>query len=112
MHIDSLFCWVAHHAGFREEILEDPLRIYHIEHSIGSGWTPEGEQQLMERTRSSGVRWLDFEDAIECARFMNRYETSMIFSRENWGFADVELRETLPLVPCEDQLTPIKAHHA
>ena len=50
---------------------------------------------------------------MQCARFMNRYDTPMIFNRENWGFADVDLPEALPLATCEDELTPTKAaHHA
>jgi hypothetical protein len=27
-HLDSLFCYAAHHAGAREQVLEDPLRVY------------------------------------------------------------------------------------
>ena len=55
MNIDSLFCWTAHHGGAREEMLEDPMRIYHIEHGTGSGWTPEGEQKLFERITAKGT---------------------------------------------------------
>src|SRR5439155_9624431 len=60
-HIDGLLCQVAHFAGARERVLGDPMRIYHIEHSVGSGWTPEGHEALLARLRSDGVPRLDFE---------------------------------------------------
>ncbi len=43
MHINSVFCYTAYHAGLNEEILRDPLRIYHIEHRTAAGWSPEGQ---------------------------------------------------------------------
>src|SRR5581483_7026871 len=46
MHIDSLFCYAAYHAGIREVILRDPMRIFHIEHGSAQGATPEGEEEL------------------------------------------------------------------
>ena len=98
--IDSLF-------------LPSPARIYHIEHAIGSGWTPEGQQRLIERTQSTGVRWLAFEDVLHCARFMNCYDAPMIFNHEDWGFAGEELREN-PISPeSTERLTephPVFAH--
>jgi hypothetical protein len=95
MNIDSLFCWTAHHGGAPEEILQDPMRVYHIDHS--SGWTPEDKDKLYQRTTSKGVPWLSFSDCIGWARDMNRFHTPMIFNHEDWGMAAEELKETLPL---------------
>ncbi len=94
MNIDSLFCWAAHHGGAREEILEAPMRIYHIDH--GSGWTPEDKDKLYQRTTSKGVPWLNFGDCIAWARDMNRFNTPMIFNHDDWGIAAEELRESSP----------------
>jgi hypothetical protein len=96
MNIDSIFCWMAHHGGAREEMLEDPMRIYHIEHGTGSGWTPEGEKKLFERIAAKGLSWVDYHDVVEWARIMNRFDAPMIFNREGWGLAQVELKETEP----------------
>ncbi len=63
MNIDSVFCYAAHYGGAREEVLPDPMRIYHIEHATGSGWTPEGQEQLFERIRAKGSRF-----CLECRR--------------------------------------------
>jgi hypothetical protein len=94
MNIDSLFCWTAHHGGAREEVLEDPMRIYHIEH--GAGWTPEGEQKMYERVAAKGLSWLEFSDALDWARVMNRFDAPLIFNLGDWGLGSEALRETTP----------------
>jgi hypothetical protein len=96
MNLDSLFCYMAHYGGAREEILEDPIRIYHIEHGSGSGWTPEGEERLFGRLAEKGVSWLPYRDVLSCAAMMARYRTTLIFNRENWGLGDVNLVEARP----------------
>ncbi len=102
LNIDSLFCWAAHHGGAREEVLEDPYRIYHIEHGEGSGWTPEGEQKpCMTSSRRREFLWLEFREVMSWARVMNRFDMPMIFNREDWGLGHDELKETLPEVSRE-----------
>ena len=98
MNIDSVFCWAAHHGGAREEILQDPMRIYHIEHGTGSGWTPEGQQKLFQRIAAKGLSWLDYDDVLLWARIMNRFDAPMIFNHDDWGLAGEELKEALPLM--------------
>jgi len=96
MNIDSVFCWMAHHGGAREEMLEDPMRIYHIEHGSGSGWTPEGEKKLFARVAAKGLSWIDFQEVVALARIMNRYDAPIIFNHDDWGFAGEVLKETVP----------------
>jgi hypothetical protein len=90
MNIDSVLCWAAHHGGAREEML--PVRIFHIEHGTGSGWTPEGEQKLYQRILAKGLPWLDFKTVLDWARAMNRFDVPLIFNHEDWGLEG----ETLP----------------
>jgi hypothetical protein len=52
MNIDSVVCYAAHHGGATEEVLPEPMRIYHIEHRTGSGWLPEGQARLFARTQA------------------------------------------------------------
>lgn len=94
MHIDSLFCYAAHHAGVREVILREPLRIFHIEHRSGAGWTPEGENELNERIKSKGVGRLQNDDVVKWIDQMRRFNAPVIFTQQNWGLADVDLPET------------------
>jgi hypothetical protein len=93
-NIDSLLCYAAHHAGAREEVLPEPMRIYHIEHGLGSGWTPEGQAKLFDRIRAKGIEWVEHEDIMAWGAQMRRLNSPFIFNRENWGLADIELQET------------------
>jgi hypothetical protein len=97
MNLDSIFCFTAHHGGARELVLEDPMRIYHIEHGTGSGWTPEGQAKLFRRIEALGLSSLDNDTVMEWAQQMRRFDSPMIFNHDNWGYAADELRETVPV---------------
>lgn len=96
MNIDSVFCFTAHYGGAREEVLADPMRIYHIEHGSGSGWTPEGQKSLFDRISAKGIPILDNEDVLHWGAQMRRLNAPMIFNHEDWGLADLRLEETTP----------------
>jgi FkbM family methyltransferase len=96
MNIDSVFCFTAHYGGAREEVLPEPMRIYHIEHGSGSGWTPEGQKALFDRIAAKKIPVLDNEDVLQWGAQMRRLDSPMIFNRENWGLADLDLEETVP----------------
>jgi hypothetical protein len=96
LHIDSLFCYMAYHAGLEEEILADPLQVYHIEHSAGSGWTPEGEDKLFQRMQTRGVPVLKYETLVEWSTEMRRRGRPLQFNREDWGLGTEQLPETTP----------------
>ena len=104
MNLDSIFCIAAHHGGAREEVFPDPMRIYHIEHATGSGWTPEGQAKLFERIRARGLSFVDNEEILVWASQMNRFNSPMIFNHENWGLADCELNETIISDPDRERL--------
>ncbi len=93
MHIDSLFCLAARFAGFPEEVLSEPMRIYHIEHGTGSGWTPEGEKALYARLEVKGIPWIQYDELVQQGRFMNRFGMPAIFNGKDWGLAGCSLRE-------------------
>jgi hypothetical protein len=95
MNLDSIFCATAHFGGAREEMLEEPMRIYHIEHGTGSGWTPEGQAKLFERIAAKGLKFVDNEEVLMWTAQMGRLEAPMIFNHEDWGLAGVELKETV-----------------
>ncbi len=93
MNLDSLFCFAAHRGGAREEILPEPMRIYHIEH--GSGWTPEGQTRLFEQLAAKGISFIANEEVLAMAAQMRRWEAPMIFNRDDWGLARFTLKETI-----------------
>ena len=92
MNLDSLFCFAAHYGGAREEMLPEPMRIYHIEH--GSGWTPEGQARLFERLTATGISFIGNDQVMAMAAQMHRWASPMIFNREDWGLAAFTLKET------------------
>ncbi len=65
MNIDSAFCFAAQYGGALEKFLPDPMRIYHIEHGSGSGWTPDGQQKLYARLAAKGIPVLDNEEVLQ-----------------------------------------------
>ena len=95
VNLDCLFCNVAHYGGVPEEVLGDPIRIYHIEHAVGSGWTPEGQAELFQRLAAKSVSWIDSDELTGWANQMRRLRAPMIFNTANWGLADFDLPETV-----------------
>jgi hypothetical protein len=95
MNLDSVFLAAAQNGGAPEEVLEDPMRIYHIEHGAGSGWTPEGQSKLFERLSARGVSWVDNEDVLLWTAQMGRLNSPMIFNHEDWGLSGFDLKETV-----------------
>ncbi|MGA3235071.1 MAG: hypothetical protein ABSG03_02110 [Bryobacteraceae bacterium] len=94
MHLDSILCFSAHHGGVVEEVLREPMRIYHIEHGSGSGWTPEGQAKLFARIAERGLSMIEHPEVIAWAKQMQKLRCPMIFNLENWGLADFNLPET------------------
>lgn len=96
MNIDGFMCFAAHADGLREVVLRDPMRVYHIEHGLGSGWSPEGERKLYERITSRGITWISKEQVLEQARRMYA-EGPIIANGEGWGLGREKLPEASPI---------------
>jgi hypothetical protein len=94
MHLDSLFLYAAHVAGLEEVVLPTNMRAYHIEHSAGSGWTPEGESRLFERLRAKGIPALSHEEICEMAHSMTAQGNPRLFHTHDWGLVHESLPET------------------
>jgi hypothetical protein len=95
MNLDSIFCATAHFGGAQEEMLDEPMRIYHLEHGSGSGWTPEGQAKLFERIAAKGLKFVDNEEVLIWTAQMGRLGAPMIFNHEDWGLDGVDLAETV-----------------
>jgi hypothetical protein len=95
MNLDSVFCFAAHYGGVREQMLREPMRIYHIEHGTGSGWTPEGQAKLFERIAAKGLMIIDNDEVLAWATQMARLKSPMIFNHSNWGLSEFGLQETV-----------------
>ncbi len=90
INIDSALCISAARAGIEEHFLT--ARVCHIEHEVGSGYSPEGQQVLWERLRKKGIDWLEFQEIYDWDRQLRRLGSTMIFNRRDWGL----IRHKLP----------------
>jgi hypothetical protein len=95
MNIDGLFSSIAYYAGITERALDSPYHIYHIEHEVGSGWSPEGEAVLRRRIAERGITWIDSKDVFVWSAYMHWLRRPMIFNRSDWGFGALELGECI-----------------
>jgi hypothetical protein len=93
MNVDGFLCYAAHADGAIETMLRDPKRIYHVEHALGSGWSPQGERQLYGRITSSGITWITKRRVLGLARRMYR-EGPLVVNTAAWGLGEEQLRET------------------
>jgi hypothetical protein len=104
MHLDSMLCYAAHHAGAREQLLQEPMRIYHIEHGAGSGWTPEGEGKLNARISQQGIQSVSYGDLVALIAQMRSLHAPVIFNMDDWGLAGLTFPETAPeRTACESE---------
>ncbi|WP_221032929.1 hypothetical protein [Actomonas aquatica] len=92
-NIDSVGVYAAHYGGFEEVSLLPPCVCFHIEHSLGSGWTPEGEKKLFERLNNAEIlnpEWPVLNDLIEQ---MKVSDAPIPLNDAEWGLAPFELPE-------------------
>jgi hypothetical protein len=97
-HLDSMLIYQARYSGMREIYLGKSAPVYHIEHSPGSGFTPESSDKLFERLRARGIPYLDWERDVEPKiEAMKAQQTrgggAIYFNHNGWGFADQALVE-------------------
>ncbi|PZV12596.1 MAG: hypothetical protein DCF22_12080 [Leptolyngbya sp.] len=107
-HLDSVLLYIAHYAGIKEVILDDLMRMYHIEHT--SGWTPETErtQILNKRLASLKVPQLSGEQFDAVVQLMHQLNKPLIFNDENWGMVAASLPDMI--VTSDRDINPAIAH--
>ncbi len=90
MHLDSIFCYMAHYSGLREVVLRDPMRIYHLEHGNGSG---NGMAQIYKEMYERNIPILTFSEVRLWSLAMKRGQRPLIHNNEQWGLAGQNLPE-------------------
>ena len=95
-HLDSVLLYQANRNGIKEVDLGPEMRIYHIEHGAGSGYTPEGADLLFERLRQRGIPFLEYEDFKDIVSEMRKNTEeggTVIFNALSWGMGERDLPE-------------------
>jgi len=110
-HLDSVLVHQAYGNGLRIVELDDPMRAYHIEHGLGSGWSREGEEFLFARLERAGIPYLKHDDFTRIAKEIRvnaKAKRPTTFNGADWGFADEDLLE---VVVCASTASPPRAAH-
>lgn len=92
-NIDSMGIVAAHYAGYEEVTLLPPCVCFHIEHSLGSGWTPEGEKKLFNRLRTANILNPDWPVLLPLVDQMRRERRALPFNHSDWGLGDLDLAD-------------------
>ena len=92
-NIDSMGVIAAHYAGYEEVSLLPPCVCFHIEHGLGSGWTPEGEKTLFDRLREAGILNPEWPVLTPLVDQMRKKQRSLKFNHAGWGLAKFSLPE-------------------
>lgn len=90
-NIDSMGFMAAHYAGYEEVSLLPPCVCFHIEHGLGSGWTPEGEKKLFNRLRDAGILNPEWPVLLPLVEKMRANGKALEFNHQGWGMADFDL---------------------
>ena len=92
-NIDSMGILAAHYAGYLEVSLLPPCVCFHIEHGVGSGWTPEGEKKLFNRLRDAGILNPEWPVLTPLVDEMREKSRALEFNHAHWGMVEFELPE-------------------
>jgi hypothetical protein len=91
-HLDSMLIYHARYSGIREVYMGKAAPVFHIEHSPGSGFTPESSDKLFERLQARGIPYFDWaRDVVPKIEEMKarrvRGEKLIQYNDAGWGFA-------------------------
>ena len=100
-HIDSILMYQGVLGPLKQKNFASKKPIYHIEHQIGSGYTPEGVNHLFDRLDKAGIPYLSDQDLFDIAKdaFKKKKKKVLEFQNEDWGLIDHQLPE-YAITPC------------
>lgn len=94
-HIDSMLLYQAFYNNIENRYLT-LTPVYHIEHSLGSGWSPEGANLLFANCDAKGISYLTDAD-LERERLDIIQDAKMgkvrLYNDERWGAINENLEE-------------------
>jgi hypothetical protein len=92
-HLDSVLLHQAHQHGIKHRCLPLKMSIFHIEHDLGSGYSPEGAHLLFERLKSKGIPHLSNIDLENLVTNLKKSKVKATYNDDNWGMADRPFEE-------------------
>ena len=95
LHLDSVFCQMAYHAGIREVMMGRRCHAYHLDHE--SGWSPQEAIRLVRRMEDLNVPVVDHQLYNAWIETMRGQRGANIFNGEDWGLERENLPEIEPV---------------
>jgi hypothetical protein len=99
-HLDSVLLLQARAAGIVEVVLPPRLRAYHLDHELGSGYSPEGADVMFARLDRAGTPYLTNSDVLALASSLGSVGdgdpstvAGPVLNLSGWGFAGEVLPE-------------------
>jgi hypothetical protein len=92
-HLDSILLYQARHHGIKARPLPTHMPIFHIEHDLGSGYSPEGAHLLFDRLESKGISFLSNTDLSKLGAQLKKSKAKVTYNDDNWGMADYIFEE-------------------
>jgi hypothetical protein len=99
LHLDTIFMHQAHAAGLSFVDVDPPSVAYHMEHSAGSGWTPEAQEQHLASVARRGMPHITPARLRQEKRTLlaaSRRHTPVLYNDTQWGLADTSVVEWSP----------------
>jgi len=97
MHLDTIFIHQMDANGLRFVDIEPPAVAYHMEHSVGSGWTPEGHQKHFAAVAQRDMPHITPAELRRIKRSLHaaRGQDTVLYNGPDWGLAEAALTEVL-----------------
>ncbi len=90
-HLDSILLYQARQQGIKHRCLPQKMPIFHIEHDLGSGYSPEGAHLLFERLKSKGIPYLSNADLKKYTLELKKSKAT--YNDDNWGMSNWDFEE-------------------
>lgn len=90
-HIDSILLYQAHEYSIREIDLSDKYKIYHIDHSLSSGYTHESPDALFDRLKKLNISFLSDDDLDRYFENSLRKQNLIRNISDSWGLKSTTL---------------------
>jgi hypothetical protein len=103
MHLDTVFMHQMHANGLQFVDIEPPAVAFHMEHSEGSGWTPEGhtqyfaavDQRRMPRIAAADLRAMK----RSLLRARKRRTEAVLYNGPDWGLERASVTDVQAVTP-------------
>jgi hypothetical protein len=98
MHLDTVFMHQMHANGLDFVDFEPPAVAYHMEHSEGSGWTPEGHQKHYSIVKQRGMPHITPPELRAMKRSLHaaRGRETVLYNGPGWGLDGAEITDVSP----------------